>query len=220
MNRMATQNNEQERYSEADKQRFWAKVLKVEGGCWEWQATRIKAGYGHINIGGRILRAHRVSYELAQSPIPDGLCVLHKCDNRPCVNPDHLFLGTKKDNFWDAVQKGRLSRTPNPSRLTQTHCKRGHELSGNNLAGNGLTKQGAPMRDCRICRNERRRTRSAIARSKRTAKQHCKRGHELLPENIRPGRKRSCLACYREQHRRNDALYRASKRSNPPAASA
>lgn len=88
-------------------QRFWANVDKTlghgpQGTCWVWTACAIK-GYGYIS---RTL-AHRVSWEIHNSPIPEGLCVLHKCDNPPCVNPEHLFLGTKKDNILDAVAKGR-----------------------------------------------------------------------------------------------------------------
>lgn len=92
-------------------EKFWAKVHKTEG-CWLWMANRLphKRDYGLIHEGGRgsrSLRAHRVSYELAYGPIPDGLDVLHRCDNPPCVRPDHLFLGTQLDNMRDMHRKGR-----------------------------------------------------------------------------------------------------------------
>jgi hypothetical protein len=64
-------------------------------------------GYMLIKRGGRLLRAHRIAYEEVFGPIPDGLCVLHACDKRHCINPDHLFLGTREDNIHDAVKKGR-----------------------------------------------------------------------------------------------------------------
>jgi hypothetical protein len=93
-------------------ERFWAKVNKTDG-CWEWTASRGPKGYGYFvrdgtrRPGRRSESAHRVSWEMAHGPIPEGLYVLHKCDNPPCVRPDHLFLGTKADNNRDMHQKGR-----------------------------------------------------------------------------------------------------------------
>jgi len=75
--------------------------------CWEWTKARHKAGYGAIGANGRRAYGHRVSYELNVGPIPPGMCVLHRCDNPPCVNPSHLFLGTLRDNTQDMLRKGR-----------------------------------------------------------------------------------------------------------------
>jgi len=86
--------------------RFWAKVDK-SGECWVWTAGTSSLGYGAFKLNGRTLAAHRFSYENAFGPIPDGLDVLHRCDNRPCVRPDHFFLGTDADNARDRVAKGR-----------------------------------------------------------------------------------------------------------------
>jgi hypothetical protein len=94
--------------------RFWAKVRRVDGdGCWEWAAALGTKGYGKIQRPGtRITEgAHRASYELNIGPIPTGLWVLHKCDNRKCVRPDHLFLGTCQDNIDDMHAKGRGALT-------------------------------------------------------------------------------------------------------------
>lgn len=87
-------------------ERFLAKVLKSDD-CWLWIGARYRNGYGAFNIGGRNQCAQRAAWILFVGLIPDGTFVLHRCDNPPCVNPEHLFLGTPKDNTQDMVQKGR-----------------------------------------------------------------------------------------------------------------
>ena len=87
-------------------ERFEEKFRKTPG-CWEWLASRLPFGYGQIMINKRPRVAHRISYSLYVGPIPDGMQVLHKCDNPPCVNPDHLWIGTHADNMKDKVLKGR-----------------------------------------------------------------------------------------------------------------
>lgn len=86
--------------------RFEAKVQCTES-CWLWRGARYPAGYGVIWSGGKNVFAHRASWELAHGQIPDGQCVLHRCDNPSCVNPEHLFLGTKGENCSDRSAKGR-----------------------------------------------------------------------------------------------------------------
>lgn len=87
---------------------FNGKFTKMESGCWLWNSSR--DDYGSICVGIIRQRAHRVSYELHIGRIPDGLFVLHQCDNKRCVNPDHLFLGTDQDNSDDKVSKGRQAK--------------------------------------------------------------------------------------------------------------
>lgn len=78
-----------------------------EDGCHDWPGAVHKTGYGATYSRGKPIRAHRLSWEIHKGPIPDGLCVLHKCDNRRCINPEHLFLGTYQDNVNDMFAKGR-----------------------------------------------------------------------------------------------------------------
>lgn len=87
--------------------RFWSKVkVREPGDCWEWKACRSEYGYGLFRMG-RMTAAHRVAYALTYGEFNNDLFVLHKCDNPPCVNPSHLFLGTVTDNARDMLKKGR-----------------------------------------------------------------------------------------------------------------
>lgn len=90
----------------ADK--LFERLAITDEGCWEFLGGRTGANYGMVSMGSRNLRgAHVLAYEYFNEPVPDGLQVLHKCDNPPCCNPDHLFVGTLQDNKDDEVAKGR-----------------------------------------------------------------------------------------------------------------
>lgn len=122
-------------------ERFWPKVERREPDeCWPWKASVTGRGYGRFALSGKARHAHRVSYEIANGQAPGDLFVLHRCDNPPCVNPAHLFLGTNTDNVRDAVAKGRHSNT------RKTHCIHGHEFTPKNTRYSKTGKRG-----CRMC---------------------------------------------------------------------
>jgi hypothetical protein len=122
-------------------------LRKTEEGCWEWLGSTTGGGYGHFRCRGRFYGAHRQSYVEARGPIPEGLWVLHRCDNRLCVNPDHLFLGTPLDNVRDMMAKGRDWRG-----LPKTQCKRGHPYTPEHGYHNG---RGWRCRTCDTIRRPR-----------------------------------------------------------------
>ena len=124
--------------------RFWEKVQKSDG-CWLWQAGLNNSGYGWIRSGARPELAHRVSWRLTFGEIPNGLCVLHKCDVRRCVRPDHLFLGTVGDNNADCVKKHRhgygisLGEKHGQSKLTDESVREIRASAANGSSHSGLS---------------------------------------------------------------------------------
>ena len=84
-----------------------ARRLEICGECWLWSGCKDGSGYGMISVAGKMLKAHRLMWELVNGPIPRGMLVCHTCDTPACCNPAHLFLGTHRDNMQDKVCKGR-----------------------------------------------------------------------------------------------------------------
>ncbi len=127
-----------------DLDRFWSKVTKsiFPDKCWIWTST-LRSGYGRFTINGSKVSAHRYSYELEHGSIPKGLVVMHTCDNRACVNPQHLRLGSQRDNMNDASVKRRFFNQ------NKTHCPKGHEYTGDNLVL--IRTRSGVGRQCRIC---------------------------------------------------------------------
>lgn len=92
--------------------RFHDLVDRRDDGCWIWRGAVGTNGYGQIKAFGRMVSAHRFAFELYSGPIPDGAMLLHSCDNKMCVNPDHLRPGTAAENMQEAAERGRLPRGP------------------------------------------------------------------------------------------------------------
>lgn len=135
----------------------WRRVLarsEREGDCLVWQGVRLRGRHGLVGVKRngkwRTLYTHRVAWEATYGPVPEGMVVCHRCDNPPCVNPEHLFVGTQRDNLNDMRAKGRH----NPDDIwvanrKKTHCKRGHEFTPENTRLR-QTAEGV-SRVCRAC---------------------------------------------------------------------
>jgi hypothetical protein len=125
--------------------RFWNNIEFIpEHPCWEWIGCKGSHGYGAIRKNGKVITAHRLSWEIHFGSIPQNMLVCHKCDNRFCVRPDHLFLGSRLDNNRDMFLKGRNKN----QNTNKTSCKNGHLFNEINTYIDSRQN-----RACKICKN-------------------------------------------------------------------
>lgn len=125
--------------------RFWKHITPgAFTDCWEWQGA-LRNGYGVMNIGGKVVYTHRFSYELHYGPLAEGQCALHRCDNRKCCNPYHIFAGTKGDNSRDMYAKGRgniqAKSVPRVARLTAEQVCQIRQLATQGVKYPALSEQ-------------------------------------------------------------------------------
>jgi hypothetical protein len=179
----------------------YVKNFPHPNGCVEWSGVKNRDGYGILS-GKRFCSsrlAHRNSFTLHVGPIPDGALVCHKCDNPSCINPDHLFLGTVRDNNVDRANKGR---TVSPFKISD-FCKRGHRFTEEIIY-----KKPNGNRLCRICDNDRRqriRKAKGLTAVSNKLKTHCNKGHLFDEKNTRIEKSggRRCLECVKIKTQRS-----------------
>ena len=142
--------------NDSEERRFWKKVdVRYFNDCWEWRAGATGSGYGSFWVSGKRIGAHIVAHLIAHGPVPEGLQVMHSCDNKLCCNPRHLSSGTPKQNYDDMRAKGRAYYGGVPKKEV---CKRGHPRTPENLRG----------RTCKVCDRETQRERERRKRHARS----------------------------------------------------
>lgn len=211
--------------------RFWAKVdIGDSGDCWEWQGFR-KPPQGHgsfaAGVGQSPLNAHRLAYEIANGPIPSGLHVCHRCDNPPCCNPAHLFLGTPRDNQVDCSQKGRRRTVLNPwsatgvfARLlmdiTQEQAAEEYHVSRGTVKSIWRGNSWCHLFETGPCGEENRIREAKPIRWRRGGADVCPNGHPWTEDNLALDQKgrRFCRECHRIRNRESARRLRLLAKQN------
>jgi hypothetical protein len=213
--------------------RLLAKSRRTENGCLEWTGWRNYEGYGQTSFRSHNEPTHRLMYLAIKGPVPDDKIIRHKCDNPPCMEPDHLLLGTEAQNTADSLERGRHYRA------SKTHCRRGHDLAEHAL----ITHEG--FRSCRPCSRIRQRMMAGWSeydainepvcevgqrpahiiigipyKGRPKESSHCTKGHELTDENryVSPRGFVECQTCRSEARARFVARKRALTSNNPGTA--
>ena len=176
-------------------ERLASKLVRMPNGCLEWTGAKPN-GYGRFMVNGKYVLTHRLAWELAHGrEIPPDMMVCHHCDNPPCCDPEHLFLGDNADNLGDMAAKGRASRY----NAEKSQCPQGHPYDEANTVVT-THRDGTTQRTCRTCERARYARQYLKAhpfpRPPRTPKTHCLRGHFYDEANTLLSQgKRSCRAC-------------------------
>lgn len=132
-----------------------ARAVRTDSGCLIWPGSKTLNGYGEASINGKRGRVHRLVYEHYNGPVPEGMDVCHTCDTRACIEPSHLWVGTRKQNMEDCLAKKRHDS------MKRTHCPRGHEYTPETTRWKPPSKERpAGARECAVCNRIRNRLRA------------------------------------------------------------
>ena len=178
---------------------LWERVeLEPNTGCWLWSLHLDRYGYGQTAHKSKRITAHRLSYIAFKGPIPNGLSVCHKCDTPACINPDHLWLGTNKQNAEDSVKKGRRSHT---------HCVNGHEFTPENTYIK--RHRGKEYKACKICILNRSKSEKYKARNRHKTSLQTQEKRDLLAKKRREynAKRKEHISKLRKERRLNNLKY-------------